>query len=354
MAKKRVTLVDDFQSILNSGDFEAFKNVFKKCDINARKGDTNVFGCRPLPREFAFWLKEQGCDIEYKDNYDETPIFKQVTPHEDNFDLFVELGADIFAKDKRGLTLLHATARWGNQVAMEKLMGYGFDINLMSDKTILGIPSTPLEYALIYGCSTLEKTLTLTEFMVGKGANLTEKAKETITKKCEDFAFRKDSLSNEEFVAESQVAYEKLFALMGAEAPEEVQKHDGISDIAYIGEKPSDIYNNLWEFLVPGSGRAKSGQGECIRLIGRLSNEILNNVGMNWCSDFKLMAKTFGEYLKSGEPLEEEMLVQVDRITKKISKSTSKDDIELLMLYAVAWIGLNPKVMPLIEAEYVR
>ncbi len=99
MAKKRVTLVDDFQSILNSGDFEAFKNVFKKCDINAKKGDTNAFGCRPLSREFAFWLKEQGCDIEYKNTYHETPIFKQITPVSDNFDLFVELGANIFAKD---------------------------------------------------------------------------------------------------------------------------------------------------------------------------------------------------------------------------------------------------------------
>lgn len=89
-------------------------------------------------------------------------------------------------------------------------------------------------------------------------------------------------------------------------------------------------------------------------MIGRLSYEILDNGGMNWCSDFKLMAKTFSEYFKLGQPLDDEMLEDIECITKKISKNTSKADIHLLMLYAVDWVGQNPKVLPLIEADYKR
>ncbi len=217
----------------------------------------------------------------------------------------------------------------------------------------MGAMHTPLEYALIYGCSTLDRTFTLTKFMLEKGAILTEAAKKTILQKCDDFSFRKDSYEGD-YLKENQEAYNQLFTIMNLEIPKEIIKHDGKADIELIGDNQKDIYNNLWDYLVPGNGRAKSGQGECIRLIGRLSYEILDNGCINWCSDFKLMAKTISEYFKLGQTLDDEIITNIDNICNKISKNTSESDIHLLMNYVVTWIGLNPKVLPLIEANYKR
>jgi hypothetical protein len=36
MAQKKKRLVDDFDLIIKSGDFEAFKSVFEKCEIDAK------------------------------------------------------------------------------------------------------------------------------------------------------------------------------------------------------------------------------------------------------------------------------------------------------------------------------
>ncbi len=353
MAKKRVTLVKDFIDILMNKDFEACKKVFDKCEINAKHGETNAFGCRPLSREFAFWLKEQACDIEFKDKYGKTPIFYQYNWGYDNFDLFIELGADIFAKDKDGHTLLHLVASSTNREAIIKLVNHGYDINVLCEKTWVHPACTPLDYALIYKNFTLEEMLDFINFMLENKATINDYTKELITKKCEDFAFRKDSL-DKEFVLKNQIAYDRLFELIGADKPLELQKHDGISDIKIVGEEMHEMFNNLFEFLVPGMGRAKSAQGECVRLIGRLSYEILDNGGINWNKDFKLMANTFLQYLKIGNALTNEDLEDAEKIIKKISINTSKGDIYLLMSLAVLWVSQNPQVLPLLEAEYLR
>lgn len=354
MAKKRVKLVNNYKEILMSGDFEAFKKVFDKCEINAKYKDTNAFGGTPLTREFAFWLKEQGCDIEFKGSYDKTPIFEQVTRFEENIDLFVELGANIYAKDSRGATVLHMSANYGNKIAIEKLLGYGMDVDLKTEKTIFLEPHTPLEYALIYGSTSADRLLEITEFMVSKGATITEKVKETIIKHGEDFAFRKDSMSNQEFAKQSQINFNKLYENIGVEPLEEVIKHDGVADIVVKGKNFTEKYNNLYDFVVPGSGRAKSAQGECVRLIDRLSYEILNNGGANWCNDFILMAKAFNEYLSLGNSLDEKNLAVAEKIISKISINTTESDITKLRNISVKWVALNPKVLPFIDAKYKR
>ena len=35
MAKKRVSLTDNFEEVLKAGDFEAFKAIYDKCELNA-------------------------------------------------------------------------------------------------------------------------------------------------------------------------------------------------------------------------------------------------------------------------------------------------------------------------------
>ena len=357
MAKMRVTLVNDFNEILTRCNIEACKKVFHKCDINATIGTykTNAFGCTPLTSEFAFWLKEQGCDIEFKDNYEQTPIFHHVTKFMDDFDLMIALGANIFAIDQRGITLLHKTVCFDNLTAVKKLLDYGFDINVKLKKTYYHlIEYTPLEYAFIYGSLFPPDLLTLTEFMIENGALVTDELKKTLIKKGEDFQFRQDSFTDKNTLQSFADAYEKLYQIIGVEPPKQMIKHDGISDIIVCEADFIKTYNKLWEFLVPGSGRAKSAQGECIRLAGRLSYEIIDNGCMNWCNDFKLMANTLGEYFKIGNPLDREKLIIAEKIIKSINKQTQDNDVTTLSKLAVEWIMQNPKVLSLINAEYKR
>ncbi len=47
--------------------------------------------------------------------------------------------------------------------------------------------------------------------------------------------------------------------------------HDGISPIAVTETEWSKQHQELWDFLVPASGCAKTLQGEVIRITGRVA-----------------------------------------------------------------------------------
>ena len=92
---KRKTLPKDFDELLKNGDIEALKAVFTKCEINAvtDKYGFNAFGQGPLPRAFAFWLKEQGGNVNQPNYYGETPIFGHASAYYGDVALLLELGA---------------------------------------------------------------------------------------------------------------------------------------------------------------------------------------------------------------------------------------------------------------------
>ena len=82
MAKKRSTLPKETDALLAAGDIEGLKSLFAKCEPNAlyiNKFGSNIFSRTPLPREFAFWAREQGADVNFIDHYSKTPIFYQAS-----------------------------------------------------------------------------------------------------------------------------------------------------------------------------------------------------------------------------------------------------------------------------------
>ena len=63
------------------------------------------------------------------------------------------------------------------------------------------------------------------------------------------------------------------------------------------------VYSQLWDELVPPSGRSDSLQGELIRCIGRLSDEAFRNGNINWDhrpDDFREMADFLKQHLLDG------------------------------------------------------
>lgn len=88
------------------------------------------------------------------------------------------------------------------------------------------------------------------------------------------------------------------------------ENHDGVSPIHIPEQSESGVFQWLWDYLVPLSGKAQTAQGEVIRIVGRVNNEIMGNGGANWDSDYRKMLRIFPEYLRLGNPLKDEDIVQ--------------------------------------------
>lgn len=87
---------------------------------------------------------------------------------------------------------------------------------------------------------------------------------------------------------------------------------------AFSKDTLEDVYNKtcsfLWEKYVPISGQAETVQGELIRIIERLENEIAGNAKANWDSEFVMMA----HYLR-------DTLLASGIFTKEIENEIFKD-----------------------------
>ncbi len=356
MAKKRKTLFKDFEEILARGDLDECKAVFDRCEINARNSSgSNAFGCDNLYREFAFWLKEQGCDIEYRGYGGMTPAFDAIKWNGDNLDLFIELGADLFVYSDHGYTLLHNAVMLGHIPTVEKLLKHGLDVNIpLSTKDIYGNVSTPLEYSFALGNSNPSGLLKLTEFLIANGATVTEEAKELLVERGEEYERNRKYL-REELMLEYDSAYSKLYEIIGVTPPKRKEKRTSKSD--KTAKKHRDAgkqFDKLWDSLVPSHGRAKSGQGECVRIMGRLYREVMDNGCLNWDSDFETMAQTLYRYLGSATSIGDTRLKTAAKIIKNLNSDISEDDMMELTFYTVEWVAHNPTDLPLIEAEYER
>ncbi|MDE6031034.1 MAG: hypothetical protein K2G32_05370, partial [Oscillospiraceae bacterium] len=73
--------------------------------------------------------------------------------------------------------------------------------------------------------------------------------------------------------------------------------HDGVSPIIVTETEEKAQFRQLWDYLVPPSGRAATAQGEIIRIAGRVQHELMDNGGMNWEEDFSKMLRAFTKYV---------------------------------------------------------
>ena len=142
----------------------------------------------------------------------------------------------------------------------------------------------------------------------------------------------------------------------------EGEKHDGVSPIIF--EKGKNTYKlreqfqQLWDYLVPPSGRAETVQGEIIRIAGVVQHEMLDNGCMNWDEDFNKMLKTVVKYAEL--ETEEKKLLKITKETTNILIKAGKNGVcrdnwcDMLCQLAVGWVSRNPNVMPPLEADYNR
>lgn len=355
MAKKRITLPKNFKELLEKGDIDELKKVYDTCDANAKWGryGSNAFEMTPLPREFAFWLKGQGADINRKDYYGKTPVFHHASYYNGDVRLLIELGADVNPEGDK--SPLHLAAVYGRVEAVSALIENGADVNAkLTDIFHNDRKDTPLELALIQAGVPLETLLKVCEVLLENGAVITDKARNAVTEIGKRFEFGKGAVRDLDFLAQQTKALKQLYDIFGAVPAKEIEIHDGFSPIIISETGFANQYNKMWEYLVPPNGPAKTAQGEVIRIMGKVSYEILDNGGMNWDKDFKLMLDILPVYFKMGDSLPEEEMTEVNKLIKAVYHGNGNKEPGALTEYAVSWVMKNQAVISVIPPVYKR
>lgn len=353
MTEKR--LPNEINDFLKSGNITELKKLFSQCEPNAiTYTGSNIFSLTPMPREFAFWAKEQGADINYRDHYGRTPIFHIVRTDGD-VSLLIELGAEIEAVRKDGCTPLHIAAARGRKKSVRTLLKAGAEVDAQT-KDFDGFGHfTPLEKVLYEASLSCTKKYDICKYLLKHGAKITNRSRQFVSAFSESFHRHISGKKVSKFLQNQTEALEKLCKMFDAEMLRGSSFHDGVSPIIMttIGGFKNN-FDELWDFLVPPQGRTQTAQGEVIRIAGRIESELMRNGGTNWDNDYRNMLYTFGKYLQLGNPLEDS-----DEIVEKIIDALKDGDVDDRMIWrlrccAQDWVEENPEVMPLIEADYTR
>lgn len=351
---KRKTLPKDFGEIVESGNPERIKEVFKKCEINAYSVffGTNALGF-DIPAEVMEWLVEKGADVNFPDRYKNTPLHHHAGTYKNNLKTLIRLGADIEAKNTYKETPLFAAAAACLPENVKILVEAGAKVNR---KDTMG--RTPLLYALSRASnSSIPHLVAVSEYLLAHRARLTGMEKEQVKRIGTDFEWFRSSMSPKT-IAELEPALMKLYDMFGVEPVEKRKQYDGISDIKVTETSWQKQFDELWDLLVPSCGAASTVQGEAIRVCGRLAHELLDNGGINWDSDFKIMAKSLCCYLDKGNPLTDAEQSEAGKIIGGISGAGlvcgGEDAMERLTELTVKWVLQNTKPIALDGTAYKR
>lgn len=350
MAKaKKKKLPKDFDEILQSGDFEAFKAVFESCDVNAYGGygkESALAKCWQCPESWAQWLVEQGADLNASDEYGETPLHSWARCWTQNVEVLLKLGANVNAVSRKGCTPLHNAADSHKAENARQLIQWGAQVDARNNEYY-----TPLEWGL-YRCYNLDlpDMVQLAEILLAAGAERTPRMREFVTRIGEKFEFLRADY-NPESVDKVSAALDRLYQIFDVEPVPRRYVHDGVSPIV-INEQEENIFAALWQQLVPGNGAANSVQGEVIRIAGKIIHELDGNGGINWDVDYKKMADAFLEYVSQGNALPEQLLEETRLLIALLKKK--KGEPHRLVELSVIWVSANLQPIKLDNVKYKR
>lgn len=376
MARKRKTLPKDFEAMLDAGDLDALKKVFDVCELDAHGGvwKTTALGFDDCPDELTRWLVGQGLDVDAPDSGRCTPLYRRAGAGRD-VSLLLELGADVNG-GRAGYPIIEAV---GHPETVRVLAEHGADLNVVdsagsplhvaalrsaestrillehgADPSILDWRRrTPL-HAALQDCQNIyiPRVAGSTRLLLAAGCPVPDNAVELVSRIGAQFEFYRDGFMPD-YLDATEAALADLYQLFGVSPVARRTVHDGSAPITVTATGWRAQFDELWDLLVPGSGPAKTVQGEVIRAAGRISRELLDNGGANWDRDFRKMKDALITHLGSATPV-----VTADELTS-LSKGITRDDyddaaIQRISELAVAWVQANPNPIPLAEPAYRR
>lgn len=354
MAKKRVTLPKEFKDLMDEGNIEALKAVYDRCELTAHDGRFSL--CTPLhmggvPDELVIWLVEKGLDINVPDYYGATPLYRQAILGRDTVKLLCELGADIEKPNTYGDTPLHMAAEFFHPKTVKLLIDKGANVNVENDMGRTPLASVLMVCRGIYIAQTAE----IASMLLEAGAKKTSKMKERVEQIGKDFEFHRESI-HPDYVEAADKGLTKLYELFDVKPVEKRLTHDGVSPIKLVEGSWEEQYEELWSFLIPSSGAAKTVQGEVIRIPGRVRDELDRNGGANWDRDYRKMLQALPQYLSLGIPLSDQELAETKGLIAQVHGKDFDDEprLDRLCQLAIAWIKQNPEPLLLEKTSYKR
>ena len=354
MAKKRVTLPKEFKDLMDEGNIEALKAVYDRCELTAHDGRFSL--CTPLhmggvPDELVIWLVEKGLDINVPDYYGATPLYRQATMGRETVKLLLELGADIEKSNTYGNTPLHMAAEFFHPKTVALLLEKGAKVNPKNDRGQTPLASVLMVCRGIYIAQTAE----IASMLLEAGAKKTSKMKERVEQIGKDFEFHRESI-HPDYIEAADKGLTKLYELFDVKPVEKRLTHDGVSPIKLVEGSWEEQYEELWSFLIPSSGAAKTVQGEVIRIPGRVRDELDRNGGANWDRDYRKMLQALPQYLSLGIPLSDQELAETKGLIAQVHGKDFDDEprLDRLCQLAIAWIKQNPEPLLLEKTSYKR
>lgn len=354
MAKKRVTLPKEFKDLMDEGNIEALKAVYDRCELTAHDGRFSL--CTPLhmggvPDELVIWLVEQGLDINIPDYYGATPLYRQAILGRDTVKLLLELGADIGKPNTYGETPLHVAAEFFHPKTVKLLIDKGADVNAKNDMGRTPLASVLMVCRGIYIAQTAE----IASMLLDAGAKKTPAMKEKVENIGKDFEFHREGI-NPDYLEAADKGLAKLYGLFDVKPVAKRITHDGSAPILVKEGTWEEQYEELWSFLIPSSGAAKTVQGEAIRIPGRVRDELDRNGGANWDRDYRKMLQALPQYLSLGIPLSDQELEETKELIAQVHGKDFDDEprLDRLCQLAIAWIKQNPEPLLLEKTSYKR
>lgn len=356
MPTKRKTLSPDLEHLTGTEPLSNLQTAMTRCVPNAVDHGSykqNIFGRTGITEEFARWLLEYGADLNYQDAFGYTPLH-HLAMRSDSAEqmlLYLKLGADVHLQSHLNGGPLHGAADHGRVENMRILLEHGADIHAVNHGG-----STPLAFAMgrLRGGVDVVNKIEAIRFLLDAGSEITEKMRESVVRIGTDVEFRRANMAPE-WLPRVDAALERLYALFDVPPVPKRRLHDGVSPITVTAETWTEQYQELWDYLVPGSGPCKTVQGEVIRINGRVSHEILDNGGANWDGDFRKMLKALGEYLASGNALSEEEQSRAGELLRVLRQGDVwENELNDLCRLSVQWVLNNPDPVPLGKPSYRR
>ncbi len=360
MAKQKI-LVEDFQAIIDSGDMDAFKAVFDACEISATRApipmgkrtwnpNCNAFSYKNLTPAHIQFLIDSGLNVNSDCGYSYPAITFQAS-NKENLKCLLDNGADLecVVSPQFGTALAIACTCLDTE-GVRNLIDAGASVNTAGEEDAL------VDLALCHSDENhVAEPLRIAKMLLDHGAETTEDTKDCVSRVGEFFEEKKDELDKEQLDELTTIMNElyRRFEIAPAVVPDN-DKHDGVSPITVSGNTWKEQYNELWAKLVPASGRAQTVQGEMIRIIGKVTYEVLDNGGLNWDDNYRKMLKSLSGFMSSFESSGNALVDEANRIIKKISASSEEKSLYRLTEIIVNLVVANPQPIQLGEVTYER
>lgn len=354
MAAKKNKLVEGFEAIIDSGDLDAFKAVFDKCEITATRGGgkdkCNALSYKNLTPAHIQFLIDNGLDVNSDCGFG-FPAVAYQADNKENLKCLIDNGADVncVVVMFRGTALVKACFEL-NSTAVKNLLeaGASSDVPGFLGETLINTVLSRGDFSVI------PLVLDISKMLLESGCKADEKSRNHVTKIGENFEYYRSGISTDE-AGKLEKALSELYSLFDVSPVPRSKTYENISQIKSEVAGWQKQYNELWKLLVPASGKAKTIQGEALRIIGGASYEILDNGGLNWDDDYRKMMAFLPELLRAkSDAFEKEKLDEAVLLSGSISSNSDEKKLNRLTELVVEWVLANPELIPLGKVDYNR